>query len=47
MVLVRFALNRRTGTELTTVYGNMERVNKQWLDDGRPERVFRGTLRED
>jgi hypothetical protein len=46
-VLVRFALNRRTGNEIVTVFANMERVYRQWVDDGRPERVFRGTLRED
>ncbi|UHJ57078.1 hypothetical protein LT337_09760 [Mycolicibacterium fortuitum] len=44
--LVGFALVRRTGTEITRVYGHMERAYNTWIEGGRPERTYRGTLRE-
>jgi hypothetical protein len=47
MTLVGFALSRRTGTEITFVYGQMERAHKEWVAAGKPERTYRGTLRED
>ena len=45
--LLKVAVNRRTGIELTTVYGFAERDYAAWFDAGRPERTFRGTLREE
>jgi hypothetical protein len=45
-LLVRFALNRRSGDEITPVYGHTERAYHKWEEAGRPERTFRGTLRE-
>lgn len=44
--LVKVALNRRSGTEITFVYGRMEKLHNKWVEEGRPEREFRGTLRE-
>ncbi|KHO24670.1 hypothetical protein [Mycolicibacterium setense] len=44
--LVHFALTRRSGIEITRVYGHMERAYDKWQQAGRPERIFRGTLRE-
>ena len=45
--LVQGAVNLRTGTELTVVFGYAERNYREWVDAGKPERTFRGTLRED
>lgn len=45
-LLIRFAVNRRTGEEITPVYGHIERAYNKWQDAGRPERTYRGTLRE-
>ncbi len=45
--LIGFALTRRSGIEITRVYGHMERAYNKWQEAGRPERTFRGTLRED
>lgn len=45
--LVKLALVRRTGAEITRVYGYAERDHRRWVDAGRPERTFVGTLRED
>ncbi len=45
--LVKIAVNRRTGDELITVYGFAERDYGEWVDAGRPERTFIGTLREE
>jgi hypothetical protein len=44
--LIGFALTRRSGIEITRVYGHMERAYNKWQEAGRPERTFRGTLRE-
>jgi hypothetical protein len=44
--LVGLAFIHRSGIEITRVYGHMERVYTTWLDEGKPERVFKGTLRE-
>jgi hypothetical protein len=44
--LVGLALYHRTGTEISFVYGRMAKLYNKWLDDGRPDREFRGTLRE-
>lgn len=44
--LIGMALNRRSGIEITRVYGHMERLYQEWLENGKPERQFRGTLRE-
>ncbi|MCV7100895.1 MULTISPECIES: hypothetical protein [Mycobacterium] len=46
MELIGMALNRRSGIEITRVYGHIQRAYSKWLDAGRPEREFRGTLRE-
>ena len=46
-LLMRFALNRRTGQEITPAYGYMELAYTKWQDAGRPARTYRGTLRED
>ncbi len=45
--LIGLALHHRSGTEITFVYGRMEKLYKKWLDDGKPEREFQGTLREE
>ncbi|MGY1990402.1 hypothetical protein [Mycolicibacterium fortuitum] len=45
--LLGIALNRRTGTEISRVFGYAERDYNEWLDNGRPERTFLGTLREE
>ena len=45
--LIHFALTRRSGVEITRVYGHMERAHQKWLEAGRPPRSYRGTLRED
>ena len=45
--LLGMVLNRRTGTELTRVYGYIERDYGEWHDNGRPERTYLGTLREE
>jgi hypothetical protein len=45
--LIHLALTRRSGIEITRVYGFMERDYNKWLDAGRPPRTYRGTLRED
>ncbi|MBS9534034.1 hypothetical protein KIH27_10600 [Mycobacterium sp. M1] len=47
MELVGMALNRRSGIEITRTYGHMQRPYNEWLEAGRPERTFRGTLREE
>jgi hypothetical protein len=46
VLLIRFAVNRRTGEEITPVDGHMESAYNKWQDTGRPERNYRGTLRE-
>ncbi len=45
--LAKIAVNRRTGNELTDVFGYAERDYAEWVDAGKPERAFLGTLRED
>lgn len=45
--LIGIALVRRTGNEISDVFGFQRRRYDQWVSDGRPERTFRGTLRED
>jgi hypothetical protein len=45
--LIGLALYHRSGTEITFVFGRMGKLHAKWVDEGRPERVFRGTLRED
>lgn len=45
--LVSMAVGRRTGKEITRVYGYAEEDYSEWVESGRPERVFRGTLREE
>ncbi len=44
--LFGFALDRKTGNELKKQYVIWNRDYTEWLDRGRPERVFDGTLRE-
>lgn len=45
--LVKIAVNRRTGKEISTVFGHAERDYKEWVTAGEPVRTFVGTLRED
>jgi hypothetical protein len=45
--LIHFALTRRSGIEITRVYGHMERAYNKWLEAGKPPRTYRGTLRDD
>lgn len=45
--LVKIALTRRTGQELTRVYGYAERDYDNWLAAGCPERTYLGRLREE
>lgn len=47
MQQISMALSRRTGTEITAIFQFAAEDYAQWVQDGRPERVFRGTLRED
>lgn len=44
--LMGIALVRRSGKEISRVFGYAKRDHNKWIVDGRPERVFRGTLRE-
>lgn len=44
--LVGMALNRRSGIEITRVFGHMERAHAKWVEAGKPPRTYRGTLRE-
>lgn len=46
MESVQAALNRRTGVELAGQYPYAKRDYDRWVEAGRPERVYRGTLRE-
>jgi len=39
-------LTRRSGTEITFVYGRMQRRYSEWLASGRPERKYRDILRK-
>jgi len=45
--LVVLALNRRTGKEISRVFGYAERDYAEWIESGKPERTFLGRLRED
>jgi len=47
LLLIRFALTRRTGLEITRVYNNILRLYDEWAEKGRPPREFGGTLREE
>ncbi|MFA4052603.1 MULTISPECIES: hypothetical protein [Mycobacteroides] len=44
--LIHLALTRRSGVEITRVYGYAERDYNEWLDAGKPPRTYLGTLRE-
>ena len=44
--LVEGAVNRRDGKHLTKVFGHAVRSYREWTEAGKPERTFRGTLRE-
>lgn len=44
---IRLALIRRTGNQITGVYGHAERDYNKWIEEGRPDVEFVGTLRED
>ena len=44
--LVEGTVNRRDGKHLTKVYGHAVRSYREWTEAGKPERTFRGTLRE-
>lgn len=44
--LVKIAVNRRTGQEISKVFGYAERDYAEWVAAGKPERTFVGTLRE-
>lgn len=44
--LVKGAVNRRDGKHLALVFGHAERDYRGWLAAGKPERRFRGSLRE-
>lgn len=44
---VQVALNRRNGSELAGQYPYARRDYVAWVEAGRPERTYRGTLRED
>jgi hypothetical protein len=46
MTLIGFALGRRTGEEITRVYGYAHEDYESWVSAGKPERTYRGTLRE-
>lgn len=46
MTQIGMALGRRTGTDISLSFGLTERLFTKWVADGRPERVYRGTLRE-
>lgn len=43
---IRSALVRRSGKQINRVYGHAERDYNQWIEDGRPEVRYIGTLRE-
>lgn len=45
--LVKIAVNRRTGKEISTVFGYAEHDYKEWVTAGEPVCTFVGTLRED
>lgn len=45
--LLEIAILRRKGNRLTTVYEHMQRLQSEWVDAGRPERTYFGTLREE
>jgi hypothetical protein len=45
--LIKGAVNRRTGKELTVIFGHAERDYREWAAAGKPERTFLGSLRED
>jgi hypothetical protein len=47
MTLIGFALSRRTSEEITRVYGYAHEDYESWVSAGKPERTYRGTLRED
>lgn len=44
---IQVALGRHTGNELSYLYPRTRKAYQAWLDEGRPERTYRGTLRED
>lgn len=44
---LQMAVTRRTGNEITRVYGYAERSYNEWIANGKPERTFIGTLREE
>ncbi|WP_019164908.1 hypothetical protein [Mycobacteroides abscessus] len=46
MESVQAALNRRNGSELAGQYPYAQRDYLAWVEAGRPERAYRGTLRE-
>jgi hypothetical protein len=43
---LKLALIRRRGNQITRVFGYAERDYNQWLENGRPEVEYVGTLRE-
>ncbi|TDZ77533.1 hypothetical protein DE4585_04928 [Mycobacteroides salmoniphilum] len=47
MESVQVSLVRRTGSEMAGLYPNAQRDFQEWVEAGRPERAYRGTLRED
>ncbi|OHU31698.1 hypothetical protein BKG76_00330 [Mycobacteroides franklinii] len=47
MESVQVALVRRTGSEIAGLYPYAQKDFQEWVEAGRPERTYRGTLRED
>lgn len=43
---ITFALVRRTGEEITRVFGYAQRDYEEWIEKGRPDVEYIGTLRE-
>lgn len=44
---ISFALGRRTGNQVSRIFGFAKTDYDEWIASGRPERIIRGTLTED